>query len=76
MLNGVLLTTHTGNCIDYKMEGVLYDTTSKYDGLLRVIASQIGVDTRCIDLVIQYIVNMHSPPLKIHNDMEVRVYLD
>lgn len=58
----------TNNYIDYKMEGMLYDTPSNYDGLLRVIASQIGLDTTCVDLVIQYVVNMHSPPLKIHND--------
>ncbi|KAH0658736.1 hypothetical protein KY289_027484 [Solanum tuberosum] len=65
-----------GNYVDYNIEGVMYDPTTKYEGLLTTIASQLGVDTTIYHLELRYFVSGPSLPMKIHNDTGVQVYLD
>jgi len=55
---------------------VIYDVNTKYEGLITTIAFKLGVDTTIFHLELKYVVNGPSPPIKIHNDMSVRVYLD
>ncbi|KAH0672122.1 hypothetical protein KY284_023209 [Solanum tuberosum] len=63
-----------GNYVDYNIEGVMYDPTTKYEGLLIAISSQLGVDTTIYHLELRYFVSGPSPPMKIHNDTGVQVY--
>ncbi|KAH0699024.1 hypothetical protein KY284_013239 [Solanum tuberosum] len=65
-----------GNYVDYNIEGVMYDPTTKYEGLITTISSQLGVDTIIYHLELRYFVSGPSPPMKIHNDTGVQVYLD
>ncbi|KAH0701780.1 hypothetical protein KY285_016058 [Solanum tuberosum] len=65
-----------GNYVDYNIEGVMYDPTTKYEGLITAISSQLGVDTIIYHLELRYFVSGPSPPMKIHNDTGVQVYLD
>jgi len=62
--------------VDYNIEGVMYDPTTKYEGLITAISSQLGVDTTIYHLELRYFVSGPSPPMKIHNDTGVQVYLD
>ncbi|KAH0727890.1 hypothetical protein KY290_003603 [Solanum tuberosum] len=66
----------SGNYVDSNIEGVIYDPTTKYEGFITSISSQLGVDTTIYHLKLKYFVNGPSPPMKIHNDMGVQVYLD
>ncbi|KAK4713492.1 hypothetical protein R3W88_019399 [Solanum pinnatisectum] len=54
----------------------MYDPTTKYEGLIIAISSQLGVDTTIYHLELKYFVSSPPPPMKIHNDMGVQVYLD
>lgn len=60
----------------FKIEGVIYDATTKYDGLIKTIALKLEVNTIIFELVIKYLVSDRCPSLNIHNDMGVQVYLD
>ena len=62
--------------VDYKIEGVIFDANTKYEGLVTTIATQLGVDTIIYDLIFEFVVSAQSLPMKIHNDMGVHVYLD
>jgi len=55
---------------------VIYDANTKYEGLITTIAFQLGVDTTIFHLKLKCVVSGSSPPMKIHNDMGVQVYLD
>lgn len=66
----------TGNYVDYKIEGVIFNASTKYEGLLTTIATQLGVDTSIYELVLEFVVSAQSPPMRIHNDMGIYVYLD
>lgn len=54
--------------MDYNIEGVMYDPTTKYNGLVT------RLDIMIYQLEIKYFVSGRSPPLKIHNDMGVHIY--
>lgn len=58
------------------MEGVLYDSSSLYSGLVSMITSQLLIDTTINDLEIKYLVDDRCPLVRIHNDVGVRVFLD
>ncbi|WMV55519.1 hypothetical protein MTR67_048904 [Solanum verrucosum] len=49
-----------GNYVDYNIEGVMYDPTAKYEGLLTAIASQLGVDTTIYHLELRYFDRIQS----------------
>ncbi|KAH0650237.1 hypothetical protein KY284_030149 [Solanum tuberosum] len=61
-----------GNYVDYNIEGVMYDPTTKYEGLITTMSSQLGVDTTIYHLELRYFVSGPSPPMKIHNDTGVQ----
>ncbi|KAF3623686.1 hypothetical protein FXO38_30614 [Capsicum annuum] len=54
----------------------MYDSTTKYNGLVKAIAKQLGIDTTIKELEIKYLVSDRCPPISIHNDTSVQVYLD
>jgi len=62
--------------VDYDIEGMMYDANTKYEGFINTISPQLGVDTIIFHLELKYVVSGPSPPMKIHNDMSVQVYLD
>ncbi|XP_060210368.1 uncharacterized protein LOC132637273 [Lycium barbarum] len=66
----------SGRYINFEVEGILYDSKSKFSGLVTVIAAQLGIDTTIQGLEIKYIVSDKCPPMTIHNNMGVHVYLD
>ncbi|KAG5604889.1 hypothetical protein H5410_026381 [Solanum commersonii] len=65
----------SGNYVDYDIEGVMYDANTKYEGFINTKSPQLGVDTTIFYLELKYVVSGPSPPIKIHNDMGVQVYL-
>ncbi|KAH0762713.1 hypothetical protein KY290_018786 [Solanum tuberosum] len=65
----------SGHYVNFNIKGVMYDPTTKY-GLITAISSQLRVDTTIYHLKLKYFVSGPSPPMKIHNDMGVQVYLD
>lgn len=66
----------TVKCVGFQMEGIIYEASTLCDGLVKATSSQIGVDTTVDELEIKYIMNERFPPIHIHNDVGVRVYLD
>ncbi|KAK4708215.1 hypothetical protein R3W88_029140 [Solanum pinnatisectum] len=54
----------------------MYDANTKYEDLINTISSQLSVYTIIFHLEIKYVVSGPSPPIKIHKDMGVQVYLD
>lgn len=55
----------TGRCVDFKTEGVVYDTNINNDVLIKTIASQLGVDTTIFELEIKYGVSDRCLPMII-----------
>jgi len=76
--NHITLKLHSfsGRYVEYHLEGVIYNSDTKYIGLVDAIADQLGIDTIVDELNIMYLVSDRSPPMSIHNDMGVHVYLD
>ena len=58
------------------MEGILYDTSTLYTGLVNAIVTQLNIEENLNSVEIKYIVSEMCPPIKIHNDVGVKVYLD
>ena len=58
------------------MEGILYDTSTPYTGLVNVIVTQLNIEENLNSVEIKYIVSEMCPPIKIHDDVGVKVYLD
>ncbi|KAK4719235.1 hypothetical protein R3W88_017573 [Solanum pinnatisectum] len=58
------------------MEGIIYESSSLYSGLVSAIKLQLMIDVNINDIEIKYIVSDQCPPVSIHNDVGVRVFLD
>ncbi|XP_049387280.1 uncharacterized protein LOC125851550 [Solanum stenotomum] len=58
------------------MEGIIYEYSSLYSGLVSAITSQLMIDANIHNIEIKYIVSDICPPVGIHNDVGVRVFLD
>ncbi|KAM3237605.1 hypothetical protein P3L10_012634 [Capsicum annuum] len=61
---------------DFGIDGIMYDTTSKYKGLVEAIATQLIIDTSANNLEIRYIISDRCPTMIIHNDTSMQVYLE
>ncbi|XP_049366939.1 uncharacterized protein LOC125831844 [Solanum verrucosum] len=59
-----------------QMEGIIYDYSSLYSGLVSAITSQLMIDANIHNIEIKYIVSDRCPPVSIHNDVGVRIFLD
>ncbi|KAH0696603.1 hypothetical protein KY289_014085 [Solanum tuberosum] len=59
-----------------QMEGIIYEYSSLYSGLASAITSQLMIDANIHNIEIKYIVSDRCPPVSIHNDVGVRVFLD
>nr|AAV31178.1 Putative transposase, identical [Solanum tuberosum] len=59
-----------------QMEGIIYEYSSLYSGLVSAITSQLMIDANIHNIEIKYIVSDRCPPVSIHNDVGVRVFLD
>ncbi|XP_049399818.1 uncharacterized protein LOC125863890 [Solanum stenotomum] len=70
------LSDFVGKYVDFQMEGIIYESSSLYSGLVSAITSQHRIDVNINDIEIKYIVIDRCPPVSIHNDMGVWVFLD
>ncbi|XP_049356847.1 uncharacterized protein LOC125821471 [Solanum verrucosum] len=59
-----------------QMEGIIYEYSSLYSGLVSAITSQLMIDANIHNIEIKYIVSDRCPPVSIHNDVGVQVFLD
>ncbi|KAK4710314.1 hypothetical protein R3W88_004827 [Solanum pinnatisectum] len=58
------------------MEGIIYESSSLYSCLVSAITSQLKIDVNINDREIKYIVSDRCPPVSIHNDVSVQIFLD
>ncbi|XP_060176134.1 uncharacterized protein LOC132606576 [Lycium barbarum] len=72
--NGVWESDH--NFVNFSVNGVLITSECNFEELVSVIAKQLekDLDTNLID--IKYLVKDGYPPMTVHNDMSVRVYIE
>lgn len=66
----------TWRYVDIQMEGIIYGSSSLYSDLVCAIISQLMIDVKINDIQIKYIVSDTCPPVSIHNDIGVWVFLD
>ncbi|PHT31915.1 Subtilisin-like protease SBT5.4 [Capsicum baccatum] len=66
----------TGKSRDFGIDGIMYDATTKYNGLVEAIATQLMIDTSANTLEIRYIISDRCLSMVIHNDTNVQVYLE
>ncbi|KAH0662483.1 hypothetical protein KY284_027414 [Solanum tuberosum] len=52
------------------MEGIIYEYSSLYSGLVSAITSQLMIDANIHNIEIKYIVSDRCPPISIHNDVD------
>jgi len=62
--------------INYLADGVLINTESNFATLVSIIATQLSIDTSTSKVEIRYKIDERSPPIQIHNDMGVKVYVE
>ncbi|XP_070017356.1 uncharacterized protein [Nicotiana sylvestris] len=62
--------------VDYSVEGVVISTETKFIDFVSTISKQLMIDTTINLLEIQYKCDEDSPPMMIHNDMGLRVYIE
>jgi len=72
----IFFFNETGKYVDFQMEGIIYEYSSLYSGLVSAITSQLMIDANIHNIEIKYIVSDRCPPVSIHNDVGVRVFLD
>ncbi|KAF3667489.1 hypothetical protein FXO38_08569 [Capsicum annuum] len=66
----------SGKPRDFGIDGIMYDATTKYKGLVEAIATQLMIDTSANTLEIRFIISDRCPSMVIHNDTSVQVYLE
>ena len=82
MDNISILVQHNGdwdsnnNYNDYHVEAILLNSTSNFTDLVEIIATQIQKDLALSNVEIKYALSHGFPPLKITNDMGVKVYIE
>ncbi|XP_070009977.1 uncharacterized protein [Nicotiana sylvestris] len=62
--------------VDYSVEGMVISTETKFIDFVSTISKQLMIDTTINLLEIQYKCDEDSPPMMIHNDMRLRVYIE
>ncbi|XP_070007406.1 uncharacterized protein [Nicotiana sylvestris] len=65
-----------GNYIDFSIEGILIKEYASFNDLVGSISNQLGIDLSTNIIKIQYNVEGNRTPMKIHNDMGYRVYVE
>lgn len=82
MTNIAVMLYFNGRCdpsnkyINYLADGVLIHIESMFATLVSVITTQLSIDTSTNKVEIRYKIDERSPPIQIHNDMGVKVYLE
>lgn len=66
----------TRKYVDFHMEGIIYDVSTLYNGLVSEITLQLNIDVNISIIEIKYIVSDMCLLVSIHNDVGVRVLLD
>ncbi|XP_070011067.1 uncharacterized protein [Nicotiana sylvestris] len=61
---------------DFEVDAIVVDENASYSILISTIAKQLSIDTSEKIVKIKYMVNDNCPPLKIRNDIGVRVYME
>ncbi|KAK6791714.1 hypothetical protein RDI58_010795 [Solanum bulbocastanum] len=75
------LVIHSGrwnkdNCyIDYTIKAIMLKEYATFRDLLDEVAKQIGVDLIFNSVKLKYKIEGSNAPLKIHNEMSLRVYV-
>ncbi|XP_060178082.1 uncharacterized protein LOC132608015 [Lycium barbarum] len=62
--------------VNYKLDAVVFKDYCSYGDLVEIIAIHLGVDISRKTILIKYVVERDNMPMKIHNDMGVRVYVE
>ncbi|XP_070049080.1 uncharacterized protein [Nicotiana tomentosiformis] len=65
-----------GRYIDFDISRIVINEDSNYSQLNTAIAEHLMIDTSVKIIEIKYTVNERYPPMKIRNDMGVRVYME
>uniref|UniRef100_A0A1U7YEQ5 Uncharacterized protein LOC104244106 n=1 Tax=Nicotiana sylvestris TaxID=4096 RepID=A0A1U7YEQ5_NICSY len=65
-----------GNYVDFSIEGILTKEYASFNDLVASISNQLGIDLSSKSIKIQYKVEGNCTPMKIHNDMGYRVYVE
>nr|XP_016507065.1 PREDICTED: uncharacterized protein LOC107824764 [Nicotiana tabacum] len=63
-------------CKDFNVDGIVVNEDSNYSQLNSAITEHLMIDTSAKIIEIKYTVNERCPPMKIRNDMGVRVYME
>ncbi|XP_060210214.1 uncharacterized protein LOC132637084 [Lycium barbarum] len=64
------------NFVEYQVDGILIRTDIKFEDFVATISKQLSVDVEINSLEIHYKVDENSPPMSIHNDMGLLVYIE
>ena len=81
-MNISILLRHSGiwvsdvNYEGYKVDGTVVGHSISFVNLKTLILSELEIDTVTKDIEIRYIVEASSCPLKIKNDMGVKLYFE
>ena len=81
-MNISILLRHSGiwvsdvNYEGYKVHGIVVGHSISFVNLKTLILSELEIDTVTKDIEIRYIIEGNSCPLKIKNDMSVKLYLE
>ncbi|KAH0692990.1 hypothetical protein KY285_020087 [Solanum tuberosum] len=81
MANMTVLIRHSGNWseenwyIEYSIDGIVLKEYVSYSDLVDLISGQLNIDLTTKCMKIKYIVEGNDTPMKIRNDMGVRVYV-
>nr|XP_016451590.1 PREDICTED: uncharacterized protein LOC107776234 [Nicotiana tabacum] len=65
-----------GNYIDFSIKGIPIKEYASFNDLVAPISNQLGIDLSSKSIKIQYKVEGNCTPMKIHNDMCYRVYVE
>nr|XP_016469164.1 PREDICTED: uncharacterized protein LOC107791597 [Nicotiana tabacum] len=65
-----------GNYVDFSIEGILIKEYVSFNDLVASISNQLGIDLSSKSINIQYKVEGNCTPMKIHNDMGYKVYVE
>lgn len=62
--------------VNFAVNGILITSECKFEELVSVIATHLGKDMDTNSIDIKYIVKDGYPPMTVHNDMSVRLYIE
>ncbi|OIT00342.1 hypothetical protein A4A49_60143, partial [Nicotiana attenuata] len=64
------------NYVDYSVEGILIKEYATYNDLVTSISKQLALDLSSKLIKIEYKVEENCTPIKIHNDLSYKVYVE